>query len=144
MYKGFFIILGLCFFLVSCVNTNSYKNKVDIQKFSKEVFKGYEYEYEPGILKPNAEMSNILISKDAMSENDFLSIEKKILKKGWVKKDYYNGLYIYCYDIYNKLGVLYPKKNEYFDRGGSRIVIGDFNEWLIYYVYNDEGVNGCG
>jgi len=98
------------FFLVSCVNTNSYKNKVDIQEFSKEVFKGYEYEYEPGILKPNAEMSNILISKDAMSENDFLPIEKKILKKGWIKKDYYNGLYIYCYDIYNKLGVLYPKK----------------------------------
>lgn len=110
MYKGFFTILGLCFFLVSCVNTNSYKNKVDIQEFSKEVFKGYEYEYEPGILKPNAEMSNILISKDSMSENDFLSIEKKILKKGWVKKDYYNGLYIYCHDIYNKLGVLYPKK----------------------------------
>ena len=114
------------FFLVSCVNTNSYKNKVDIQEFSKEVFKGYEYEYEPGILKPNAEMSNILISKDSMSENDFLSIEKKILKNGWVKKDYYNGLYIYCHDIYNKLGVLYPKKNEYFDNGRC---------WLYRFTY---------
>lgn len=51
--------------------------------------------------------------------------------------------YIYCHGIYNKLGILYPEKNEYFDRSGSRVVFGDFNDWLIYYVYNDGGVNGC-
>lgn len=77
MYKIFFSILGLSFFLVSCANNNSHKNKVDIQEFSKLVFKGYKYEYEPGIVKPNAEMSNILISKDNMSKVDFLHVEKK-------------------------------------------------------------------
>ncbi|MCS4298969.1 MULTISPECIES: hypothetical protein [Acinetobacter] len=143
MYKIFFSILGLPFFLVSCVNNNSHKNKVDIQEFSKLVFKGYKYEYEPGIVKPNAEMSNILISKDNMSKVEFFGVEEKIIKEGWVRKDVYNGLYIYCHGVYNKLGILYPEKNEYFDRSGSRVVFGDFNDWLIYYVYNDDGVNGC-
>ena len=143
MYNVSFAILALCLFLVSCTNDKSYKNKVDIQDFSKDIFKGYEYKYEVGILKPNAEMSNILISKDIMSEDDFVSVQRRMLKKGWIKKDFYNGLYIYCYGVYNKLGILYSKKYEYFDRSGSRIIIGDFDEWLIYYVYNNEGVNGC-
>lgn len=86
MYKIFFSILGLSFFLVSCVNNNSHKNKVDIQEFSKLVFKGYKYEYEAGIVKPSAEISNIVISKSVMSQSNFFGIEEKILKEGWVKK----------------------------------------------------------
>ena len=77
MYNVSFAILALCLFLVSCINNKSYKNKVDIQGFSKDVFKGYEYKYEVEILKPNAEMSNIVISKSAMSKSDFINVEKK-------------------------------------------------------------------
>lgn len=91
MYNVSFTILALCLFLVSCKNTNSYKNKVNIQDFSKDIFKGYNYKYEVGILKPNAEMSNILIFKDVMSEDDFVSVERKMLKKGWIKKIFIMG-----------------------------------------------------
>lgn len=143
MYKIFFSILGLSFFLVSCVNNNSHKNKVDIQEFSKLVFKGYEYEYEPGIVKPNAEISNILISKDNMSKVEFFGVEEKIIKEGWVKKYEYQGFNVYCYDIYNKLGILYPKRKAYLDKDGSSIKISNFDNWLIYYAYSDSGVDGC-
>ena len=143
MYKIFFSILGLPFFLVSCVNNNSHKNKVDIQEFSKLVFKGYKYEYEPGIVKPNAEMSNILISKDNMSKVEFFGVEEKIIKEGWVKKYEYQGFNVYCYDIYNKLGILYPKRKAYLDKDGSSIKISNFDNWLIYYAYSDSGVDGC-
>lgn len=75
MYKIFFSILGLSFFLVSCVNNNPNEKRVDIQNFLKIVFKGYQYKYEAGIVKPNAEMSNIVISKSVMSQSTFLGIE---------------------------------------------------------------------
>ena len=143
MKKNIFFILGVSFFLTSCVNTTQHNNRVEIQEFSKKVFEGYKYEYEPGIVKSNAEMSNILISKNDMNKSDFNLIEGRIIKLGWIKKDYFDGLHIYCYGSHNKLGVLYPEKNEYFDRRGSKIILGDFNDWLIYYVYNDEGVSGC-
>lgn len=94
MYKIFFSILGLSFFLVSCVNNNPNEKRVDIQDFLKIVFEGYQYKYEAGIVKPNAEMSNILISKDNMSKVEFFGVEEKIIKEGWVRKDVYNGLYI--------------------------------------------------
>ncbi len=77
MYKTLFSILGLSFFLVSCVNNNSLKNKVDIQEFSKLVFNGYQNEYKPEIVKSSAEMSNIVISKSTMSKSDFINVEKK-------------------------------------------------------------------
>ncbi|BAP36566.1 hypothetical protein AS4_16260 [Acinetobacter guillouiae] len=77
MHKIFFSILGLSFFLVSCVNNNPNEKRVDIQDFLKIVFEGYQYKYEAGIVKPSAEISNILISKDNMSKVDFLHVEKK-------------------------------------------------------------------
>ncbi|TNL43900.1 hypothetical protein EYB59_21475 [Acinetobacter bereziniae] len=143
MYKTLFSILGLSFFLVSCVNNNSLKNKVDIQEFSKLVFNGYQYEYKSGIVKSSAEMSNIIISKSAMSKSDFINVEKKIIQKGWVKKYDYQGFNVYCYGVYNKLGVLYPEKMEYFDKDGGAIKISNFNNWLIYYAYSNSGVDGC-
>lgn len=82
MYKILFSVLGLSFFLVSCVNNNSLKNKVDIQEFSKLVFNGYQYEYKPGIVKSSAEISNIVISKSAMSKSDFINVEKNNTKGG--------------------------------------------------------------
>ena len=50
---------------------------------------------------------------------------------------------MYCYGVYNKLGVLYPVKMEYFDKDGGAIKINNFNNWLIYYVYSNSGVDGC-
>ncbi|WP_335954879.1 hypothetical protein [Acinetobacter guillouiae] len=143
MYKIFFSILGLSFFLVSCVNNNPNEKRVDIQNFLKIVFKGYQYKYEAGIVKPNAEMSNIVISKSVMSQSNFLGIEEKILKEGWVKKYEYQGFSVYCYDIYNKLGILYPERKAYLDKDGSSIKISNFDNWLIYYAYSDSGVDGC-
>lgn len=70
-------LIGISFLLISCANTNISKNRVDIQKFSKLVFNGYQYEYKPGIVKSSAEMSNIVISKSAMSKSDFINVEKK-------------------------------------------------------------------
>ncbi|WP_446083567.1 hypothetical protein [Acinetobacter sp. 1125_18A] len=143
MYKIFFSILGLSFFLVSCVNNNPNEKRLDIQEFSKLVFKGYKYEYEPGIVKPSAEISNIVISKSVMSQSNFFGIEEKILKEGWVKKYEYQGFNVYCYDIYNKLGILYPERKAYLDKDGSSIKISNFDNWLIYYAYSDSGVDGC-
>ena len=77
MYKIFFSILGLSFFLVSCVNNNPNEKRVDIQDFLKIVFEGYQYKYEAGIVKPSAEISNIVISKSVMSQSIFLGIEEK-------------------------------------------------------------------
>ncbi|WP_151803546.1 hypothetical protein, partial [Acinetobacter guillouiae] len=139
----FFSILGLSFFLVSCVNNNSHKNKVDIQEFSKLAFKGYQYEYKPGIVKSSAEISNIVISKSAMTKSDFGKVEKKIIKEGWVKKYEYQGFNVYCHDIYNKLGILYPERSEYLDKDGGSIKISNFDNWLIYYAYSSSGVDGC-
>lgn len=132
-----------CVFLTSCVKNDVKNNRVNIKEFSSVVFDGYDYDYEAGIVKPNAEMSNIIISKNEMKKNDFYKIDKKIIKDGWVRRDFYKGLYIYCKGVYNKLGILYPEGDNYYDRGGSEIIIGDFNDWLIYYVYNSNGVNGC-
>jgi hypothetical protein len=144
MYKIFFSILGLFFLLVSCVNNNPNEKRVDIQDFLKNVFKGYQYKYEAGIVKPSAEISNIVISKSAMSQSTFLGIEEKILKEGWVKKYEYQGFNVYCYDIYNKLGILYPERSEYLDKDGGSINISNFdNNWLIYYAYSSSGVDGC-
>ncbi|MDI1222454.1 MULTISPECIES: hypothetical protein [Acinetobacter] len=143
MYKIFFSILGLSFFLVSCVNNNPNEKRVDIQDFLKIVFEGYQYKYEAGIVKPSAEISNIVISKSVMSQSNFFGIEEKILKEGWVKKYEYQGFNIYCYDIYNKLGILYPKRKAYLDKDGSSIKISNFDNWLIYYAYSDSGVDGC-
>lgn len=50
---------------------------------------------------------------------------------------------MFCYGIYNKLGVLYPEKMEYFDKDGGAIKISNFNNWLIYYAYSNSGVDGC-
>lgn len=143
MYKIFFSILVLSFFLVSCVNNNPNEKRVDIQDFLKIVFEGYQYKYEAGIVKPSAEISNILISKDNMSKVEFFGVEEKIIKEGWVRKDVYNRLYIYCHGIYNKLGILYPERKAYLDKDGSSIKISNFDNWLIYYAYSDSGVDGC-
>lgn len=118
-------------------------NRVDIQEFSKLVFKGYQYEYKPGIVKSSAEISNIVISKSAMTKSDFGKVEKKIIKEGWIKKYEYQGFNVYCYDIYNKLGILYPERSEYLDKDGGSIKISNFDNWLIYYAYSSSGVDGC-
>lgn len=144
MHKIFFSILGLSFFLVSCVNNNPNEKRVDIQDFLKIVFKEYQYKYEAGIVKPSAEISNIVISKSAMTKSDFVKVEKKIIKEGWVKKYEYQGFNVYCHETYNKLGILYPERSEYLDKDGDSIKISNFdNNWLIYYAYSSSGVDGC-
>ncbi|MCF0264012.1 MAG: hypothetical protein L0G93_21310 [Acinetobacter sp.] len=143
MFSKISYLLGICFLLISCVNTNMSNNRVDIQEFSKLVFKGYQYEYKPGIVKSSAEISNIVISKSAMTKSDFGKVEKKIIKEGWVKKYEYQGFNVYCHDIYNKLGILYPERSEYLDKDGGSIKISNFDNWLIYYAYSSSGVDGC-
>ena len=53
MYKIFFSILGLSFFLVSCVNNNPNEKRVDIQNFLKIVFKGGRVKLEVRHKPPN-------------------------------------------------------------------------------------------
>lgn len=66
-----------CVFLTSCVKNDVKNNRVNIKEFSSMVFDGYDYAYEAGIVKPNAEMSNIIISKNEMKKMIFIRLIKR-------------------------------------------------------------------
>ena len=141
------IYIFILLFIVGCAVKNDRKDRVNFEELSKELFSSYGYRYEMHNSKETSDGSNVYISKDKMSKEDFENVvENKLINKGWRKiPALFDDQYMYCFDRKNAISIVYPTRVNYRNEEGNSMSVGDWNldKWVISYVYNVYGTTNC-
>ncbi|KQX02288.1 hypothetical protein ASC84_17070 [Acinetobacter sp. Root1280] len=144
MIKLVVIMIFCNIFISGCTIKN---NRVNFEELSKELFSSYGYRYEMHNSKETSDGSNVYISKDKMSKEDFENVvENKLINKGWRKiSALFDDQYMYCFDRKNAISIVYPTRVNYRNEEGNSMSVGDWNldKWVISYVYNVYGTTNC-
>lgn len=87
---------------------------------------------------------NVFILKSDLSLSSFERIKSKIEKK-WKLVYTSEGQYVFCYDWYNQMIIIYPGKMEYYDKFGQKLYMKSslLDQWNIGVIYKKEGTSYC-
>ncbi|WP_224965272.1 hypothetical protein [Acinetobacter guillouiae] len=85
---------------------------------------------------------NVFIPKSDLSLSDFEMIKIKIEKK-WKLVYTSEDQYVFCYDRYNQMTIIYPEKMDYYDKFGQKLYIKSslLDQWNIGVIYKEEGTS---
>ena len=149
MKVGVWIKVGLLIiiiiFLQACNEIDSSKsNEINVEKEISYLFDGYNYDLKVGMQRGFANYYNVFILKSDLSLSGFERIKSKIEKK-WKLVYTSEGQYVFCYDRYNQMTIIYPGKMEYYDKFGQKIYIksSSLDKWGISIKYIKEGTLYC-
>ncbi|WP_446083566.1 hypothetical protein [Acinetobacter sp. 1125_18A] len=144
MHKFIFLII-LNLFLQACTDIDTSKNnEINVEKEISYLFDGYNYDLKVGMQRGFANYYNVFILKSDLSLSGFERIKSKIEKK-WKLVYTSEGQYVFCYDRYNQMTIIYPGKMEYYDKFGQKIYIksSSLDKWGISIKYIKEGTLYC-
>lgn len=137
------LILISIFLVTSCTSTEVTKDG----KYFKTITDKYFIEYDPyeniSIDKIENKYSVVKINKSKLSLNDYVKIDEKLKKDGWVMISDKDNFYEYCYGENLYIGALYPKKEKYYSFVGNEVKPSDKDHWSIYLMYNEGKTNHC-
>ncbi|WEI24356.1 hypothetical protein PYR74_10915 [Acinetobacter bereziniae] len=105
-------LIFLILFLQACngINKdNSKKNEINVEKEVFYLFNGYNYDLKKGMQRGFANYYNVFIPKSDLSLSDFEIVKRKIQKK-WKLVYTFDDQYVFCYDRYNQMTIIYPRK----------------------------------
>ncbi|MDM1785717.1 hypothetical protein EYY58_22780 [Acinetobacter bereziniae] len=137
----------LILFLQACngINKdNSKKNEINVEKEVSYLFNGYNYDLKKGMQRGFANYYNVFIPKSDLSLSDFEIVKRKIQKK-WKLVYTSDDQYVFCYDRYNQMTIIYPRKMEYYDKFGQKLYIksSSLDKWGVSIKYIKEGTSYC-
>lgn len=138
---SFFLILQGC----NSVKKNYMEeNEVDVKKESQSIFGNYNYELKEGMQRGFANYYNIFISKKDLSLVEFGKIKNNIEKR-WKLVYVSEDQYVFCYNRFNQMTVIYPNRMEYYDKFGEKIYIRSesLDKWIISLKYIKDGTSYC-
>lgn len=145
--KQIFLIIALVFCTFGCSDNTSDERKIDTGKLyefvqdSDYIFKNYQTYSEANENALNSHTGYYIVRlDDHMSDNDWLKIEKRILERGYIKKDPYKKSLIYCKGLNNQLEVLQPHRNknlDTIDAGDVAVQLKD--QWNVAFYWKKEG-----
>jgi len=151
MKVGVWIKVGLLIIIIiflqacNCINKDSSKNnEINVEKEISYLFDGYNYDLKVGMQRGFANYYNVFILKSDLSLSGFERIKSKIEKK-WKLVYTSEGQYVFCYDRYNQMTIIYPGKMEYYDKFGQKLYIksSSLDKWGISIKYIKEGTLYC-
>ncbi|MDV8157943.1 hypothetical protein [Acinetobacter bereziniae] len=140
-------LIFLILFLQACngINKdNSKKNEINVEKEVSYLFNGYNYDLKKGMQRGFANYYNVFIPKSDLSLSDFEIVKRKIQKK-WKLVYTSDDQYVFCYDRYNQMTIIYPRKMEYYDKFGQKLYIksSSLDKWGVSIKYIKEGTSYC-
>ncbi|WP_227562279.1 hypothetical protein [Acinetobacter bereziniae] len=140
-------LIFLILFLQACngINKdNSKKNEINVEKEVSYLFNGYNYDLKKGMQRGFANYYNVFIPKSDLSLSDFEIVKRKIQKK-WKLVYTFDDQYVFCYDRYNQMTIIYPRKMEYYDKFGQKLYIksSSLDKWGVSIKYIKEGTSYC-
>jgi hypothetical protein len=140
-------LIFLILFLQACngINKdNSKKNEINVEKEGSYLFNGYNYDLKKGMQRGFANYYNVFIPKSDLSLSDFEIVKRKIQKK-WKLVYTSDDQYVFCYDRYNQMTIIYPRKMEYYDKFGQKLYIksSSLDKWGVSIKYIKEGTSYC-
>ncbi|WP_336035042.1 hypothetical protein [Acinetobacter bereziniae] len=140
-------LIFLILFLQACngINKdNSKKNEINVEKEVSYLFNGYNYDLKKGMQRGFANYYNVFIPKSDLSLSDFEIVKRKIQKK-WKLVYTSDDQYVFCYDRYNQMTIIYPRKMEYYDKFGQKLYMKSslLDQWNIGILYKKEGTSYC-
>lgn len=108
------------------------------------MFNGYNYDLKKGMQRGFANYYNVFIPKSDLSLSDFEIVKRKIQKK-WKLVYTSDDQYVFCYDRYNQMTIIYPRKMEYYDKFGQKLYIksSSLDKWGVSIKYIKEGTSYC-
>ncbi len=108
------------------------------------MFNGYNYDLKKGMQRGFANYYNVFIPKSDLSLSDFEIVKRKIQKK-WKLVYTSDDQYVFCYDRYNQMTIIYPRKMEYYDKFGQKLYMKSslLDQWNIGIFYKKEGTSYC-
>jgi hypothetical protein len=149
MKVGVWIKVGLLIiiiiFLQACNEIDSSKsNEIEVEKEISYLFDGYNYDLKVGMQRGFANYYNFFIPKSNLSLSNFEMIKSRIEKK-WKLVYTSEDQYVYCYDRYNQMTIIYPEKMEYYDKFGQKLYMKSslLDQWNIGVIYKKEGASYC-
>ena len=149
MKVGVWIKVGLLIiiiiFLQACNEIDSSKsNEIEVEKEISYLFDGYNYDLKVGMQRGFANYYNFFIPKSNLSLSNFEMIKSRIEKK-WKLVYTSEDQYVYCYDRYNQMTIIYPEKMEYYDKFGQKLYMKSslLDQWNIGVIYKKEGTSYC-
>ncbi|WP_227560941.1 hypothetical protein [Acinetobacter bereziniae] len=140
-------LIFLILFLHACngINKdNSKKNEINVEKEVSYLFNGYNYDLKKGMQRGFANYYNVFIPKSDLSLSDFEIVKRKIQKK-WKLVYTSDDQYVFCYDRYNQMTIIYPRKMAYYDKFGQKLYMKSslLDQWNIGILYKKEGTSYC-
>lgn len=136
----FLLILTL---LISACHPTKAEPKLKFETIMNEYFGKYDPVLKPSMRKTPNEISEILISKNRLTEVQMNDIKKNMEVNGWKKiEDTYNFSF-FCLNRNQAMSILYPNKYRNVDKSGDRIGYSDINSWSIVLYYVSFGVSDC-
>lgn len=149
MKVGVWIKVGLLIiiFLQACngiKKDSSKNNEINVEKEISYLFDGYNYDLKVGMQRGFANYYNVFIPKSDLSLSDFEMIKSKIEKK-WKLVYTSEDQYVFCYNKYNQMTIIYPRKMEYYDKFGQKLYMKSslLDQWNISVIYKKEGASYC-
>lgn len=139
-------IIFLTIFLQACngINKDNSKNEINVEKEVSYLFNDYNYDLKIGMQRGFANYYNVFIPKSDLSLSDFEIIKSKIEKK-WKLVYTSEDQHVFCYDRYNQMTIIYPKKMDYYDKFGQKLYMKSslLDQWNIGVIYKKEGTSYC-
>lgn len=134
--------MTLILFLQACngIHKDRFQNnEIEVEKEVSYLFEGHNYDLKVGMQRVFANYYNVFIPK-----SDFEMIKSKIEKK-WKLVYTSEDQYVFCYDRYNQMTIIYPRKMEYYDKFCQKLYIksSSLDKWGISIKYIKEGTSYC-
>lgn len=139
--------MTLIFFLQACNSIHkdsSENNEIEVEKEVSYLFEGLNYDLKVGMQRGFANYYNFFIPKSDLSLSDFEMIKSKI-EKNWKLVYTSEDQYVFCYDRYNQMTIIYPEKMEYYDKFGQKLYMKSslLDQWNTGVIYKKEGTSYC-
>ena len=140
-------VLFIIIFLQACTGINKDNDgshEINVKNEVERIFKNYNYDSKVGMQRGFANYYNVFIPKSDLSLFEFEMIKSKIQKK-WKLVYTSEDQYVFCYDRYNQMTIIYPRKMDYYDKFGQKLYMKSsfLDQWDIGVLYRKEGTSYC-
>ncbi|GGI62138.1 hypothetical protein GCM10011446_36330 [Acinetobacter vivianii] len=140
-------ILLIIIFLQACTGIKKDRvegSEINVEKEVDRIFSDYNYDFKKGMNRGFANYYNVFIFKSDLSLLEFDNVKKNIEKK-WRLVYTSEDQYVFCYDKYNQMTILYPRKMDYFDKFGQKLYVksSSLDKWGVSLKYIKEGTSYC-
>lgn len=141
---SFIKLISVFTFSIGLFGCNDDSNEINVKMEVERIFKNYNYDLKEGMKRGSVNYYNVFVSKQDLSLDEFEMV-KRVIGKKWKLFYVSEDQYVFCYDRYNDMTVLYPRKMDYFDKFGQKLYIksSELDKWNVSIVYREQGTSYC-